>query len=99
MIESRLGLALLPAGRRRTTLTNAFEELLSKDLESRVLPFDSAAAAESAEIAAARRRAGRPVDLRDTQIAGIVQARRGSLATRNMRHFEGLQIKVLNPWA
>ena len=44
LFESRLGLALLPAGRRRKTLTAAFDRLLEEDLENRLLPFDSPAA-------------------------------------------------------
>jgi predicted nucleic acid-binding protein len=38
------------------------------------LDFDSAAATEAASLAAARQRSGRPVDMRDTQIAGIALA-------------------------
>ena len=98
LFESRLGLALLPAGRRRKALESAFDRLLDEDLENRVLAFDSEAALQAAGLAAARQRAGRPVDIRDTQIAGIAQARRATLATRNVRHFEGLTVPVLNPW-
>jgi len=36
--------------------------------------------------------------MRDTQIAGIVLARRASIATRNVRHFEDLRVPVVNPW-
>jgi predicted nucleic acid-binding protein len=97
--ESRLGLASLPAGRRRNALESAFADVLSKDLEDRVLPFDVKAAAEAAALAAARQRAGRPVDIRDTQIAGIAQARRATLATRNFRHFDDLTVPVVDPWA
>jgi predicted nucleic acid-binding protein len=97
--ESRLGLALLPAGRRRNALESAFADVLNKDLEDRVLPFDVKAAAEAASLAAARQRAGRPVDIRDTQIAGIAQARRATLATRNFRHFDDLTVPVVDPWA
>jgi predicted nucleic acid-binding protein len=43
--------------------------------------------------------AGRPVDMRDTQIAGIALARRATLATRNVRHFEDLQLQIVDPWA
>jgi toxin FitB len=64
----------------------------------RVLLFEAQAAAQSALIGAARQRAGRPVDMRDTQIAGIAVARRATLATRNVRHFEGLSTPVVNPW-
>ena len=98
LFESRLGLALLPAGRRRKALESAFDRLLEEDLENRVLAFDSEAALQAAGLAAARQRAGRPVDIRDTQIGGIAQARRATLATRNVRHFEGLTVPVLNPW-
>lgn len=99
LFESRLGLALVPDGRRRRALESAFARLLAEDLENRVLPFDSDAALQAATLAAERQRAGRTVDIRDTQIAGIAQARRATLATRNLRHFEGLTIPVLNPWA
>ena len=99
LFESRLGMALVPDGRRRRALEAAFARLLEEDLENRVLPFDSDAALQASTLAAERQRAGRIVDIRDTQIAGIAQARRATLATRNVRHFEGLTVAVLNPWA
>src|SRR5207237_164922 len=80
LFEVRLGLGLLPAGRRRRALDAAFARLLEEDLQNRVLDFDSSAAIEAATIADERQRAGRPVDLRDTQIAGIALARRATLA-------------------
>jgi predicted nucleic acid-binding protein len=99
LFEAYLGLALLPQGRRRRTLEAAFARLLQEDLENRVLDFDSAAATEAASLAAARQKNGRPVDLRDTQIAGIALARRATLATRNVRHFRDLKILIVDPWA
>ena len=96
--ETRLGLALLPAGKRRQTLQASFERLLEEDLEQRVLAFDSDAAAQAATLAARRQRGGRPVDMRDTQIAGIALSRRAALATRNVRHFDDLALRVVNPW-
>src|SRR5260221_2444847 len=78
LFEARLGLALLPAGRRRQTLEASFARLLKEDLENRVLDFDSAAATEGALVAAERQKAGRPVDMRDTQIAGIPVAPRAT---------------------
>ncbi len=98
VFESRLGLALLPAGKRRQALEAGFERLLADDLGNRVLPFDAEAAAQAALIGAARQRAGRSVDIRDTQIAGIAVARRATLATRNLRHFDDLPTAVVNPW-
>lgn len=98
LFEACLGLALLPKGRRQRTLEAAFAQLLTEDFENRVLDFDSAAATEAAALAAQRQKAGRPVDMRDTQIAGIVLARRATLATRNVRHFGDLQVPVVDPW-
>ncbi|MDG4554190.1 MAG: type II toxin-antitoxin system VapC family toxin [Candidatus Competibacter sp.] len=98
LFETRLGLSLLPDGRRRQALEMAFARLLDAELKNRVLPFDSAAATHAATLAAERQQAGRPVDIRDTWIAGIALARRATLATRNGRHFEGLTVPVVSPW-
>jgi toxin FitB len=98
LFETRFGLALLPSGRRRQRLESEFDRLLREDLENRVLDFDSAAATEAASVAAARQKSGRPVDIRDTQIAGIALARHGTLATRNVRHFADLEISIVDPW-
>ena len=99
LFETRFGLALLPAGRRRQVLEAAFDDLLREDLENRVLDFDSAAATAAASLAAAQQKSARPVHMRDTQIAGIVLARRATLATRNIRHFVDLKISIIDPWA
>ena len=99
VFEARLGLALLPKGRRRVALHQAFEQVLAEDLANRVLDFDSMAAATAAHLAADRQRAGRSVDLRDTMIAGIALARRATIATRNTKHFAGLDVPIVNPWA
>ena len=98
VFEARFGLALLPKGRRRSGLERAFDRVLTEDLSSRVLAFDEMAAVTAAQLAADRQRAGRIVDLRDTLIAGIAQARRATIATRNTRHFEGLDVPVVDPW-
>jgi predicted nucleic acid-binding protein len=98
VFEARLGLALLPKGKRRQSLESAFDSLLVEDLEGRVLDFDQPAAEAAAQLAAVRQRKGQTVDMRDTQIAGIVIARRAELATRNIRHFSDLNIDVINAW-
>jgi predicted nucleic acid-binding protein len=98
VFEARFGLALLPPGRRRRALERAFTLLVEEDLENRVLDFDTAAATAAAGLAGARQQAGRPVEMRDTQIAGIALARRATLATRNVRHFADLAVPVVDPW-
>ena len=98
LFEGRLGLAQLPKGKRRQTLETAFAQLVEQDLENRVLDFDSIAATEAAALAASRHKAGRPIDIRDTFIAGIALARGAVLATRNVRHFSDLRVPLANPW-
>ena len=72
--------------------------MLRPGFANRILPFDSAAARAYAEIAAARRAAGRPVSYPDGQIAAIAHSRGMALATRNIRDFEDIGITLINPW-
>jgi predicted nucleic acid-binding protein len=99
LFEARYGLALLAPGRRKSQLQERFDQLVQEDLESRVLTFDADAAGHAAQLVADRKARGRPVDMRDTFLAGIALARRATLATRNTRHFEDLSVPVVNPWA
>lgn len=99
VFEIRFGLEILPASRRRKSLEDAFERTLEEDFEGRVLDFDQPAAHQAALIAARRRQAGQPVEFRDTQIAGIVVARRAILATRNVRHFSDITASIIDPWS
>jgi predicted nucleic acid-binding protein len=98
VLEIRYGLAIMPAGRRQSRRSIEFERVIEDDLERRVLPFDSGAAVQSASLMARRQLAGRPRDLRDTMIAGIALAQRATLATRNVRHFDDLDVPVVDPW-
>ena len=98
LFEVEFGIELLPASRRREELQTAFALVLEEDLENRVVPFDRRASKEAGRLAAQRRQAGRPVEIRDVQIAGITLARNATLATRNQRHFEDLGVRLVNPW-
>ena len=98
LFEARFGLAILASGQRKNMLQERFEELLQEDLQNRVLLFDANAATQAAQLAADRKARGRPVDMRDTFIAGIALARRATLATRNTRHFDDLSVPIVNPW-
>ena len=99
VFEIRFGLALMDAGTRQRRLTAAFETLLAEDLSGRVLYFDSVAAARTATLIAGLRRTGRSMEIRDGMICGIALARRASIATRNVRHFEPTPASIINPWA
>ena len=96
--ELLFGVAILPAGRRRKKLLADMESMLRDAFRDRVLPFDRRAAREYADIAAARRGAGRPVAPADCQIAAIARSRGMSVATRNVRDFEDVGVDIVNPW-
>jgi hypothetical protein len=98
VFEIRFGLHILPHGKRRSMLIHAFERLLTEILEDRVVPFDGTAAEHASSAMAARQKKGRPIELRDAMIAGIVLASNATLLTRNVRHFADLPIKLVNPW-
>ena len=99
VFEVHFGVELLARGRRRRQLEDAFARALDDDFEGRILPFERSAAREAALIAARQRQGGRSIEIRDAQIAGIVAARRATLATRNTRHFADLGIALIDPWA
>jgi hypothetical protein len=99
VFEVRFGLELLATGKSRQRLEEAFSRALAEDFENRVVDFDQTAAETAGRIAAEHHRAGRTVAIRDVQIAGITVARKATLATRNLRHFEGFGLELVDPWS
>ena len=97
--ELLYGVALSPGGKRRDELARAVGAAFAVYFRGRVLAFDSAAAAAFADIAASRRRAGRPISQSDAQIAAIARSRGATLATRNVKDFDGCGVEVVDPWA
>jgi predicted nucleic acid-binding protein len=92
------GILMLPAGKRRAALQAAAEAMFEKDFGGRVLPFGGDAARAYAQIAAHRRRSGRPISTFDAQIAAITRVARATVATRNVGDYDDCGVKVLNPW-
>lgn len=97
--ELRVGAALLPEGARKRRLIEKIDILIFRELRDRVIPFDGAAARSFADIVAVRRAAGRPIALADAQIAAIAVSRDGTLATRNVKDFDGCGVALADPWA
>jgi hypothetical protein len=96
--EILYGIELLPQGKRRTALLAGADRMFGKVFSGRILTFDEEAAREFAEIAAGRRKSGRPIAEFDAQIAAIASAHRASLATRNVADFDGCGVRLINPW-
>ncbi|MBZ5607963.1 MAG: type II toxin-antitoxin system VapC family toxin [Acidobacteriia bacterium] len=97
--EILYGLELMPKGKRHASLKSAIEAMFEEDFGDRILPFDSDAALWFAQIAASRRKVGRPVSQWDAQIAAIARSRGAALATRNTDDFEHCGITLINPWS
>ena len=97
IFEVRSGLQIMSRGKRRDLLLKALEAAL-ETIGGRVAPFDDLAAIQAAELMAHRQKEGRPMELRDTMIAGIALAHHATLATRNTAHFQDMSVPVVNPW-
>lgn len=97
--EIFLGIALLPAGKRREALAAAAEQMFEEDFASHCLPFDAAAAGEYALLVAARTRIGHAISTEDALIAAIAIQHQMPLVTRNTKDFVHIgQLKLINPW-
>lgn len=98
VFEIERGIADLPDGRRRREIEMHFQDVMRDIFLDTVLALDGEAAALAGRIHSIHTSAGRNVEVPDSLIAGIAQAHRSAIATRNTRDFSGLGIPLLNPW-
>jgi len=94
--EITFGLSILPVGKRRRGMEEAFD-LLFHTLP--IVSFDEAAAKHSAQYRARRVRAGRVMAIPDANIAGIALAGGYGLASRDTYAFDDVRIELIDPWA
>jgi predicted nucleic acid-binding protein len=97
--EIELGIALLPASKRKDALMAAALTVFTEDFNNNILAFDQAAASHYAQIVARRTGLGRPIATEDAQIAAIAQSNGLMLATRNQKDFVDIPgLTLINPW-
>ena len=96
--ELRAGVALLPAGRRRTGLQQSLETQVLPLFAGRVLPFDLGCTQAYAELMARARASGFAIASVDGYIAAIAAANGFAVATRDAGPFEAAGATVINPW-
>lgn len=96
--ELLYGVALLPSGRRRTSIQLAAEAIIG-EFGGRVLAFDSSAARAFAIVASERRSLGRPIGEADAQIASIARVHGATVATRDVADFADCGVSVVSPWS
>lgn len=96
--EILYGIAILPEGKRSQMLRETAEAMFREDFARQMLNFDEQAASCFAEIAAHRKKIGKPLAQADGQIAAICLANNATIATRNVDDFLDCQIAIINPW-
>ena len=96
--EILAGIAVLPTSRRRAELEAIAQAIFGQDFEGRVLPFDADAASAYAELFAARRQAGRPIEMPDLIVAATARAHDAAIVTRDRSGFEGCGLTLIDPW-
>lgn len=91
-------IAVLPDGKRKTSLRTSLDERILPLFEARILPFDREAAEMCAELRARARAAGQGIGTADSYIAGIAAVQGLTVATRDTQPFEAMGVAVINPW-
>lgn len=96
--EIRRGVALMDEGRRRNSLTEWLARDLPQRFEQRVLPVDEAVALAWGDLMGVAKRRGRGLSSMDGLIGATAIAQSLTLATRNIKDFDGFGIDLYNPW-
>ena len=99
LAELRFGIAVLPDGKRRDTLTVSLERRVVPLFAGRILSFDEAASQAYATLRTRARAAGQAIAPADGYIAAIAASQGFAVATRDTSPFEAAQLTVINPWA
>jgi predicted nucleic acid-binding protein len=95
--EIAFGIERTREAERATKLTHFFD-LTRQRFIGRILSFDEECALIYGKIMGASSRKGRPASVPDGMIAAIAMRHQAEVATRNVRDFEALGVKVVNPW-
>ncbi|MFC8752894.1 type II toxin-antitoxin system VapC family toxin [Pseudomonas oryzihabitans] len=96
--ELRAGVALMPAGKRRTILQESLERQVLPMFVGRVLAFDLACTHAYADVLVTARKAGSGIETADACIAAIARANGFVVATRDTSPFQAAGLMVINPW-
>ncbi|OBZ96829.1 twitching motility protein PilT [Pararhizobium polonicum] len=76
----------------------SLENLLTTQFRGRVLEFTELTPVLTGRLRAKRESVGRPISVQDAMIAAICLSHDATLATRNTKDFEGLDLKLVNPF-
>ncbi len=96
--ELRAGVALLPAGKRRSGLQDSLETQVLPLFAGRVLAFDVGCTQAYEGLMAKARALGQAIASADGYIAAIAAAHGLAVATRDTGSFKAAGVAVINPW-
>jgi len=97
--EIRRGVALMDSGRKRDALDEWLTHDLPQRFENRIVPVEGAVALAWGDLMALAKRSGRGLASMDGLIAATSIAHDLTLATRNIKDFDGFGIDIIDPWA
>jgi len=96
--ELRRGIELMPAGRRRERLGTWLTEELPAGFEGRILSIDHRIADAWGVVMARGQKAGLTMGSMDAFFAATAQAHGFILVTRNVRDFQPVGVRTVDPW-
>lgn len=92
--EIRMGILILPRGRRRERLEVWFQRGVAG---IHCLPWEAATGLRWAELVAELRLRGRSMPIKDSMIAATALVHGVPVATRNRRDFENAGVEIIDP--
>jgi predicted nucleic acid-binding protein len=96
--EVLIGVALLPAGKRKLGMEQDMRALQTRLFGDRFLPFDREAAVAFALLGSRAAAKGYSISMADCQIAAIAAVHGFTVATRDIAPFVAVGVPVMNPW-
>jgi predicted nucleic acid-binding protein len=96
--EIRLGIELLPKGRKRAQIGAWLDGDLAARFEGRIIGIEREVAEAWAQIVARGRARGATPPILDAFLVATALVYRMTLVTRNERDLAALEVPILNPW-
>jgi predicted nucleic acid-binding protein len=98
LAEIRFGVERLPEGRRRDRLAAWLEQEVPARFGRRILRIDADVAHRCGIMLARAQGTGTTVGVMDGFVAATAIVAGLTLVTRNVRHFERLGVRLIDPW-
>jgi predicted nucleic acid-binding protein len=95
--EISYGIERIKPTERSSSLSKAFTTILEK-FEGRFVEFDSIDALLYGKCMGHSEQVGRKMSVVDGMLSALAVRHKAQLATRNIDHFEHLDIALINPW-